>query len=98
MNTIPTTISASKDRSNFYTLLKEVNNKFKRFVIVRRGEAQGVLIHPEEVASWEETMEVLADKKLVGQIFESERERKTNKTVSEKKLLKELGISSKELK
>jgi len=98
MNTIPTTISASKARSNFYTLLEEVTNKFKRFAITRRGEVQVVLMHPDEVASWEETMDILADKKLVVQIFKSELERKTNRTISEEKLFKELGISSKELK
>lgn len=98
MNPIPTTISASKARSNFYTILKEVANKFKRFAITRRGEVQVVLIHPDEVVSWDETMDILADKKLVVQIIKSELERKTNKTVSEKKLLRELGISPKELK
>lgn len=93
----PTTISASHARRNFYTLLEEVANKLKRFTITRRGEAQVVMMHPDEVASWEETMEVLADKKLVAQILKSEVERKKGKVVSEKKLLKELGISSRDL-
>jgi len=55
-------------------------------------------MHPDEVASWEETMDILADKKLVTQIFKSEIEKKAGKVITEKKLLKELGISSKELK
>jgi len=97
MSSVSTTISASKARSNFYTLLDEVANKLKRFTITRRGEAQVVLMHPDEVASWEETMEVVSDKKLVTKILKSESERKTGKTISEKKLFKELGISSKDL-
>ena len=98
MSLISTTLSASHARSNFYTILKEINNKLKRFTITKRGEPQVVIMHPDEVASWEETMDILADKKLVTQIFKSEIERKAGKVIPEKKLLKELGISSKELK
>lgn len=98
MSPISTTLSASKARSNFYTLLEEVANKLKRFTITRRGEAQAVVMHPDEVASWEETMDILADKKLVAEILRSESERKAGKVISEKKLLKELGISPKDLK
>jgi len=92
-----TTISASKARNNFYTLLDDVASNLKRFTITRRGEAQVVLMHPDEVASWDETMDIIADKKLATQIFKSESERKMGKTVSEKNLFKELGISSKDL-
>ena len=98
MGLISHTISASQARSNFYTLLEEVANKLKRFTITRRGEAQVVMMHPDEVASWEETMDILADKKLITQILRSESERKVGKVISEKKILKELGISPEELK
>ena len=92
------TISASKARSNFYTLLEEVAKKLKRFTITRHGEAQVVMMHPDEVASWEETMEILSDKQLLADIKKSEAERKAGKVVSEKELLKELGMSPKDLK
>lgn len=95
---LATTISASKARRNFYTILEEVSDKLRRFTITRRGKAEAVVMHPDEVASWEETMDILADKKLVADILKAEAERKAGKTISEKKLLKELGISSKDLK
>ena len=95
---IPNTIPASKARSNFYALIEEVTNKLKRFTITRRGQAQVVMMHPDEVASWEETMDILSDKKLVTDILKSEAERKSGKAVSEAKLLKELGIVPKDLK
>lgn len=98
MSSIATTLSASKARSNFYTLLEEVEKKFKRFTITNRGEVRAVVLHPDEVASWEETMDILADKKLVGQIFQSETEKSKGKVVPEEKLFKELGISQKNLK
>ena len=98
MSLTSNTISASKARSNFYTLLEEVAKKLKRFTITRRGEAQVVMMHPDEVASWEETMEILSDRKLMADIKKSEIERKTGKVISEEKLLKELGISPEDLK
>lgn len=97
MKSLSSTISASKARNNFYTILEEVAKKSKRFIITRRGGAQAVVIHPEEVESWEETMEILSSKKLVRDILSSEQERKTGKVISEKKLLKELNISPKDL-
>lgn len=98
MTTIPTTLPASRARSNFYTLLEEVSEKLRRFTITRRGEAQVVMMHPDEVASWEETMDIIADKKLMTQILASESERKAGKAVSERKLLQELDISPEDLK
>ncbi|MBU0572398.1 type II toxin-antitoxin system Phd/YefM family antitoxin [Patescibacteria group bacterium] len=92
------TISASKARASFYTLIDQVATNLKRFTITRRGEAQVVMMHPDEVASWDETMEILANKKLVVEIMKSESERKAGKVVTEKKLFKELGISPKDLK
>ncbi len=98
MRTIPNTISASKARANFYSLLEEVVTKLKSITITKRGEAQAVIMHPDEVASWQETMDILSDKKLIRDIAMSETERKSGKITSEKNLLKELGISPKDLK
>ncbi len=97
MNNPSSTISASQARNNFYSILKTVSKKLKRVTVTLRGEAQAVLMHPDEVESWDETMEILADNKLLSQILKSETERKSNKTISEKKLLKELGLSQKDL-
>ncbi len=91
------TISASQARANFYTLIDEVSKKLKRFTITRRGEAQMVLMHPDEVASWEETMEILADKELTSQVLKSEVEKKTGKKLTEKQVLKKLSISPEDI-
>lgn len=98
MKTLEPILSASKARTNFYTILDEVSKKFKRFVITRRGSAQAVVMPPEEVEAWEETMEIMANKKLVRDIRKAEQERRAGKGIPEEKLLKELGISKKDLK
>jgi prevent-host-death family protein len=91
-------LSASTARSNFYSLLDEVSTKSRRFVITLRGGAKAVVISPEELEAWEETMEVMANSDLAGQIQKSEKERNAGKGVSESKLLRALGISAKDLK
>jgi antitoxin YefM len=97
MGIVSASLPASKARSNFYTILEEVAGKLKRFTITRRGKAQAVVMHPDEVAAWEETMDILADKKLVTQILKSELERRRGEGVTEKKLLRELGLSKEDV-
>ena len=97
MTTIPTTIPASLARSKFYPILEEVAKKLKRFTITRRGKPQAVVVHPDEVASWEETMDVLADSQLIKEIVKAEKELSVGKMLSEKKLVKELGLTEEDL-
>ena len=92
------TISASKARNNFYKILNEVKNGLKSYTITLRGEAQAVVINPEELESWEETLDILSDNKLVAQILKSQKEIKSGDYLSEDDLIKKLNISKKELK
>jgi|GEM_PF-4900914 len=64
------TISASNARKNLYKILDEVKNGLKSYTITIRGVAQAVVMNPEEVAEWEETVEILSDKKLK-RVFEN---------------------------
>lgn len=98
MKALNSTLSASKARSNFYTILEEVAGGLKRFVITRRGEPQAVVLSPEEVESWEETLEIMANKKLTTEIKNAEKERKAGKGISEEELLKQLCISPKDFR
>jgi prevent-host-death family protein len=92
------TISASKARNNLYKILDEVKNGLKSYTITLRGEAQAVVINPEELEAWEETLDILSDNKLVVQILKSQEEIKNREYLSEDGLIKELNISTKELK
>lgn len=68
MNTLSSVLPASEARNNLYTILDEVSNKFRRFTITLRGKAKVVIMSAEEVESWEETLEIMSNKKLVNQI------------------------------
>jgi len=92
------TISASKARDNLYKILDEVKNGLKSYTITLRGEAQAVVINPEELEAWEETLDILSDNKLIAQILKSQEEIKMGKYLNEDDVIKELNISKKELK
>lgn len=92
------TISASKARDNLYKILDEVKNGLKSYTITLRGEAQAVVINPEELEAWEETLDILSDNKLIAQILKSQEEIKSGKYLNEDDIIKELNISKKELK
>lgn len=98
MKSLSSTISASQARNNFYTVLEEVSKKSKRFVITLRGTAQAVVISPEEVEGWEETMEIMANKKLVKDIARGLEDFKKGKVITQEQLLKKLKISPDDLK
>ncbi|MBM3282642.1 type II toxin-antitoxin system Phd/YefM family antitoxin [Candidatus Gottesmanbacteria bacterium] len=68
MSTLSTTIPASEARTNFYKILEAVGEKLCQFTITLRGKAQAVIMPAEEVTSWQETLEIASDKKLVESI------------------------------
>lgn len=92
-----TTITASKARSNLYRLIDGVSSGLRRFTITHKGEAKAILMNPEEVAAWEETMEIMSDPKLMKDLRQSEKEIKAGKTVSMEELMEDLNISSDDL-
>jgi len=92
------TISASKARNNLYKILNEVKDGLKSYTITLRGEAKAVIINPEELEAWEETLDILSDNKLITQILKSQEEIKNSEYLSEDEMMKELDISKNELK
>lgn len=93
MSNLPTIIPASEARSNFYDLIDEVSKTFKRFIITKRGRAQAIVLNPEEIESWEETNEILADKKLMKAIKEGEEDVKKGRYITLEQLKKELKLN-----
>lgn len=98
MNGLATTLSASEARRNFYTIIDEVNDKFKSFAITRRGRVQAVVVSPEEVESWEETLEIMSDKKLMASIKRGEEDIKKGRVHTFEEVLKKLKISRNDLR
>ncbi len=85
------TISATQARANLYDLIDEVALSGKRVGITKRGETKTVLMSAEEFDSWNETNEILEDKKLMRIIMQSEKELAEGKGKDWEDVKKELG-------
>ena len=85
------TLPASQARTNFYKILDEVNDKFCQVSITLRGRAKAVIMSAEEFASWQETLEIMSDKKLREDIKKGLKEIKAGKGISEKQASSIIG-------
>ncbi|MBI3577615.1 type II toxin-antitoxin system Phd/YefM family antitoxin [Candidatus Gottesmanbacteria bacterium] len=79
MQTLPTTLTASEARTNLYDMLDEVKRYLKRFVITHKGKPQAMVLPAEDVESMEETIEILSDSKLMGDIRQSMKDYKSGR-------------------
>jgi len=90
--TIPTTLTVSDARINLYDMMEEVQKYLRRFVITHHGKPQAVLMPIEDLESWEETLDIMSNKKLMADLRQSEKERKAGKVYPLKQVLEEMGI------
>lgn len=88
MSTLSSVIPANEARTNFYQILDEVSTGLRQFTISHRNKPNVVIMSAEEFEGWQETLEIMADKKLVKNI---ERARKSTKTYTQEEVDKILG-------
>ncbi len=87
-----TTISASTARANLYDLIDQVALSGKRVGITKKGETKVVLMSVEELESWEETNDILADKKLMRDLKEAEEDIEKGRFITFEQLKKDLKL------
>lgn len=87
-----TTVSATQARNNLYNLIDEVATSGKRVGITNKGETKAILISPEELASWEATMDVMSNPELVKGIREGMEDIKMGRVVSWEEVKKKAGL------
>lgn len=92
MNNLSAVLPASQARANFYDLLDEVSDKLRRFTITLRGKVKAVVMPADQVEAWEETLEIMSNKKLVAQINKGLDDIKHGRVISHKELLRKLKI------
>ncbi len=92
MTNLAPTLPANEARTNFYELLSEVGDNLRRFVITHRGKARAIIMPIEDVEAWEETLEILSDKKLMEDLKQSRKDIKEGRVYSLDDVLKELQL------
>lgn len=97
MNTstaIPQNLTVSQARDNLYGLIDEVGLKLRSFIISHHGKPTAVVMPVEDLESWDETLEIMSNKKLMRAIAQGKREYKQGKTHKYEDVIKELGLNA----
>lgn len=81
-------IAVSDLRMNLPSLIKEVSNKLKRFVITVSGKPKAVVMSLDELESLEETAEILSIPGALKKINESRKQVREGKYITLKELEK----------
>lgn len=77
--TLPSTLTVSDARTNLYDMMEEVRKYLRRFIITHHGKPQAVLLPVEDLESWEETLDILSNKKLMRDIRQAEKDYKAGR-------------------
>lgn len=75
-----------------YDLIDEVATSGKRVGISKKGETKVVLMSTEELESWEETNEILADKRLMKDLKQAEKDIEEGRFITFEQLKKDLKL------
>lgn len=87
-----TTVSVTQARANLYDLIDKVSALGKPVAITNKGETKAVLISPDELASWEATLDVMSDLKLVRGIKKGMDDIKKGRVTTWEEVKKKAGL------
>jgi antitoxin YefM len=76
-----TTTSLANVKAHLSAIVGSVHDTHERVVITRNGEPAAVLVSPDDLASLEETLDILSDKALMAQVAEARSEIDSGETV-----------------
>src|SRR3989338_6573279 len=98
MTQIPSTLTVSDARSNLYDMMVEVRKYLWRFVIIHHGKRQAVLMPVEDLESWEETLYILSNKKLMADIRQAEKDFRAGRFYTLEEVENELKLKARPTK
>ncbi|MHA2123112.1 MAG: type II toxin-antitoxin system Phd/YefM family antitoxin [Promethearchaeota archaeon] len=85
-------ISIRELRPNISKVVKNIHEKFDRYVISRRGKPEVIMLSVEDYESLLETIEIQSDKDLMKRIKRSDREISQGKVKALEEIHRELDI------
>lgn len=76
MATLQPILPANEARANFYQILEEAGENMRQFVITHRAGKPVIVMSQEEFEGWQETLEIMSDKKLLASLRRSIKSKK----------------------
>ena len=84
-------INASEAKKHLLEIIREADESFERYCIVRNGEPKVILMSVDDYEGWLETMEILSDKTAVAEITKARKELNAGKGIPFEKILEKLS-------
>jgi len=75
-------ISIRNLRSNLSGVLDKVSKHFDRYIVLKHGEPEAVIMSIEDYEGWLETLEIMSSKEAMADIKAAQKELKAGKGVS----------------
>ena len=82
-----TTLTVTEAKAHFLELIRDSDKRLERFIITKRGKPAAVVMNADEFEGWLETLEIMSDKKALGEIRKAKRELSLGKTKSFKEVV-----------
>ena len=85
------TLPITEARANLTNLVNRAKNRLDEYIITVNGRPAAVIMYADEYEGWKETNEISADKKLMEDIRQSEKEIAEGKVIPWEEVKKNLG-------
>ena len=79
-NRLVRTLALSEARKDLSNIVDQVSSSHEHVVITKQGRPKAVVMSQDEFESWQETLEILADRKTMAAIARAERDIKAGRT------------------
>ncbi|MCG2714647.1 MAG: type II toxin-antitoxin system Phd/YefM family antitoxin [Candidatus Omnitrophica bacterium] len=76
------TITLKKLRPGLPEVIKGIDTKLERYIVMKRGRPVAIMLGPDDYESLLETIEILSDKEAVKRIIKAKKEIAENKIIS----------------
>ena len=84
-------INATEAKKRLLELIRESDQSFERYCIVRNGVPKAILMSVEDYDGWLETLEILSSKNAMAEIKKARRELEQGKSITFEKLVEKLS-------
>lgn len=76
------TINLTEARNSFPSVIKNVDEHYARYMITKNGKNKAVIMSPDEIEAYEETIATLSDENGLKEIAKALQERENGEVVS----------------
>ncbi len=85
------TLPITEARANLTDIVNRASNNLDEYIITVNGKPAAVIMSAREYEGWQETNEILADKKLMKELKQAEKEIEEGKGQDWEEVKKDLG-------